>query len=116
MTRRVRQWTARTALAAAGTLLAMACGAPPGVIDVSSYPPPMQKRYQLFEQRCSRCHDLARPINARVADGGWHNYVRRMSRHPGAGISPSDQAQIAQFLEFHHRRGDGPQERRRNGE
>lgn len=80
------------------------CGAAPNTIDVSSYPPEMQRKYQIFEVRCSRCHGLERPITARVADGGWLNYVRRMSRHPGAGISSADQREIAAFLEYHHSR------------
>lgn len=88
-------------------LLLVACGGSPDTIDVSGYPPEMQRRYAVFEQRCSRCHELERPINAQVGEGGWDAYVRKMARHPGAGISPEDQKEIAAFLEFHHNRPAG---------
>ncbi|MDW8283628.1 MAG: hypothetical protein RMK29_18120 [Myxococcales bacterium] len=83
-------------------LLQVACiFGPPNVIDVSGYPPEMQRRYALFAHKCSRCHSLDRPIQARIGIGGWDDYVRRMSRHPGAGISLADQREIAIFLEYH---------------
>ena len=40
-------------------------------------------------------------LQARVGSHGWDDYVRRMSRHPGAGISARDEREIARFLEFH---------------
>jgi hypothetical protein len=88
-------------------LLAVAlagCGGAPNEIDVSAYPAEMQARYELFERRCTRCHELERPINARVGAGGWDQYVGKMSRHPGAGIPPEEQREIAIFLEYHHTR------------
>ncbi len=85
------------------TLLA-GCGGAPNEIDVSTYPAEMQARYELFERRCTRCHELERPLNARVGEGGWEHYVAKMARHPGAGISPEDQKEIAIFLEYHHTR------------
>lgn len=87
-----------------GALLVAACGGQPNAIDVSGYPPEMQANYAIFENRCSRCHELERPIHARVAEGGWENYVRRMARHPGAGLSIEDQRAIAAFLEYYHHR------------
>lgn len=85
----------------------LACGSAPDTIDVSGYPPAMQANYTVFETRCSRCHGLERPINARVAEGGWDTYVRRMARHPGAGIDERDQRAIVAFLEYHHHRREG---------
>lgn len=84
-----------------------ACGSAPDTIDVSAYPPEMQTNYAIFETRCSRCHGLERPINARVAEGGWDTYVRRMARHPGAGIDAADQRAIVAFLEYHHHHREG---------
>ncbi len=95
-------------LAVSAALVALAalaaCGSRPAAVDVRDYPPQMQANYRIFETRCSRCHGLERPINARVAEGGWDTYVRRMARHPGAGIGPADQRAIAAFLEYHHHR------------
>ncbi len=47
----------------------VACGALPNRIDVSGYPPDMQARYDLFERRCTRCHELERPLNAQRGRG-----------------------------------------------
>lgn len=81
------------------------CSAAP-VVDVSAYPPDMRSNYEIFDARCSRCHDLERAIDAQVAEGGWEGYVRRMSRHPAAGLSEADQRAIVAFLEFHHAYAD----------
>lgn len=80
------------------------CGAPANSIDVRDYPPEMQTRYALFEKRCTRCHEMERPLNAHVSEGGWTRYVRRMARHPAAGISLEEQREIATFLEYHAQR------------
>lgn len=86
-------------------MLLGACGAvPPNTLDVSGYPPDMRARYALFARKCSRCHPLDRPLHARVGQHGWADYVRRMSRHPGAGISEPEQREIAQFLQYYARR------------
>lgn len=92
------------ALLGAGLVALSACGAAPNSIDVSGYPPDMQARYDLFERRCTRCHELERPLNARVGEGGWGKYVQRMARHPAAGISAQEQREIAIFLEYHAER------------
>ena len=95
--------------AAAGLALVLgallpACGSAPNSIDVSGYTPDMQARYDLFEKRCTRCHELERPLNANVGAGGWPKYVRRMARHPAAGIPADEQREIAVFLEYHAQR------------
>ena len=83
----------------------VACGiGPPNVVDVSAYPPDMKVRYDLFARKCSRCHALDRPLHARVGAGGWPDYVRRMARHPGAGISEPEQREIALFLAYYSTR------------
>lgn len=88
---------------------AAACSlAPPNSIDVSGYPPDMQRRYALFAHKCSRCHALDRPLQSRIAQGGWLDYVRRMSRQPGAGITDAEQREIAAFLQYHSQREGRP--------
>jgi hypothetical protein len=98
------------ALLALPLIFAYACGGPPGALDVRSFPAEQQANYQIFENRCSRCHDLVRPLAARIGQGGWEAYVSRMSRHPGAGIGPADQQAIAAFLEFYHSKPSTPTE------
>jgi hypothetical protein len=73
----------------------------PKTIDVSAYPPEMQKSYEVFAARCSKCHTLARPINSDYAlPDEWSRYVKRMMRKPGSGISPKDGKKIFEFLAY----------------
>lgn len=95
-----------------GAALLLAAAPLPGVwsqgtasLDVSGYPPEQQRRYKLFVEKCSRCHDLSRPLTARYSDAGWRDLVQRMARKPGANISRRDQQQIAEFLIFYDRQG-----------
>ena len=37
----------------------------------------------------------------RKGQGGWPAYVRRMAKHPAAGISIAEQREIVKFLEAH---------------
>ena len=58
--------------------------------------------YRVFAVRCSRCHTLARPLNARIDDPQhWIRYVARMRRQPGSGISRADTAPILRFLHYY---------------
>jgi len=73
----------------------------PQTIDVSSYPEEMQQKYELFAERCSKCHTLARPINSDYAlEEEWSRYVKRMMRKPGSGIAPKEAKQIFEFLAY----------------
>jgi cytochrome c5 len=81
---------------------------PSDSIDVSSYPPEVQKQHQVFAAKCSRCHDAARALTAKYhGEAQWRDLVDRMSRKPGAGISRKDQAAIASFLVFHEQAAAG---------
>ncbi len=97
----------------------------PAEVDVSKYPPELQKIYRTALKRCSKCHSLARPLNAvflelskedivklkkkagkdaengavlQVGETIWKRYVKRMMRKPGAGIKKKDGKKIWQFL------------------
>jgi len=94
------------------TLLAAAalsaCGASAPVVDLAGFTPEAQHGYQVLEQRCTRCHEIDRPLHANIGQGGWPAYVRRMAKHPAAGISIADQREIVQFLEaYAARRAQG---------
>jgi hypothetical protein len=74
----------------------------PDTIDVSTYPEQFQKTYPLFANKCSKCHSLARPINARIEDPSfWNTYVEKMARRAGSGINPTNGKQIAAFLGYY---------------
>jgi len=71
-------------------------------IDVSSYPQHVRAAYSVFAVRCSRCHTLARPLNAKIRDPEhWVRYVTRMRRNPGSGINQKDADTILQFLLYY---------------
>lgn len=79
-----------------------------GAVDVSHYPPDVQKQYRVFAAKCSRCHDLSRPLSAKyTTEAQWQAMVARMARKPGAGISPKDQATITSFLVYNHQAQQG---------
>lgn len=66
---------------------------------VAALPPKVRESYDLFEFKCSRCHTLARPLNADITDfEHWRAYVTRMRRQSGSGISEADGEQILVFL------------------
>jgi hypothetical protein len=74
----------------------------PAKIDVSKYPADMQKKYKVFEKKCSNCHTIARPINCDyVLDDEWERYIKRMMRKAGPSlISADDGKQIFEFLAY----------------
>jgi hypothetical protein len=108
--------TERRALLAAAALLALGCAdmhesRRGDRVDVSNYPPDIQEAYEVFALRCSRCHTLARPLNARITDPQhWVRYVARMRRQPGSGINHDNADIILKFLLYYHRPGRDEQE------
>lgn len=65
-------------------------------------PEAVRESYQLFAQKCSRCHTLSRPLGAFITDPAhWRQYVTRMRRQPGSGISERDGDRILVFLEYY---------------
>jgi len=72
----------------------------PAKIDVASYPPAMQKAYKVFDEKCAKCHTIARPINTSMTKPEWERYVKRMMHKPNSGISDSQGKMIFEFLVY----------------
>jgi hypothetical protein len=72
----------------------------PDRIDVSKWPGEQQKRYPLFETKCSKCHPLARPINAKFTAADWKRYAKRMIRRPNSGINEEQAVELYNFLAY----------------
>ena len=72
----------------------------PQTIDVSNYPSEMQGRYELFSEKCSQCHNLARPISAEFVLEEWAGYLDKMMRKKGSGITKKDKQKIYEFLVY----------------
>ncbi len=69
--------------------------------EVRALPPRVAESYERFAVRCSRCHTLARPLDARITERGhWRAYVERMRKAPGSGISERDADEIMVFLSY----------------
>lgn len=77
----------------------------PETVDVSSYPPELRRDYETYAAVCSRCHTLARSINAPTASRGyWQMYMLGMrmisAADKDAPISQEQQKAILDFLEY----------------
>ena len=68
-------------------------------IDVSKYPKDKQDEYAVFAEKCSKCHTLARPINADYAlPEEWTAYVEKMRHKKRSGIDDDAQKAVTDFL------------------
>ena len=75
-----------------------------GAVDVAAMPDDLRADYDLFRQRCSKCHSLQRVWDSGIQDDEfWDRYVERMRRQPASGISPEDGAHIVRFLHYYSR-------------
>jgi mono/diheme cytochrome c family protein len=88
---------------AAAATLACSSGRPPPETVVTLPEAQMTEQlradYDVFAQRCSKCHSLAKPLNSSVdEDEFWVRYVAKMRRQPASGISERDAAPILRFL------------------
>jgi hypothetical protein len=84
--------------------LASSCGAVQHVegLDSARLPVAMRSDYEVFADRCSRCHSLSRPLDSGITDmDHWRNYVTRMRRQPSSGIAPDDVDPILRFLAYY---------------
>ncbi len=87
----------------AAALVAAACAttARDG-LDVAQLPAEVRPDYTVFARRCSKCHQLARPLNSGIReDAMWADYVERMRRQPGSGITRADTVPILRFLHYY---------------
>jgi hypothetical protein len=68
-------------------------------------------RYDMFQQKCTRCHELARPISALLSgvtplsadkfdEEGIKKYVVKMMRKPNSGIVKEEARELIQFLTY----------------
>jgi mono/diheme cytochrome c family protein len=73
----------------------------PDKIDVSAYPAEQKARYSLFQQKCSKCHSVARAVNSRFTPPEWKRYIKRMVRRPNAGVTDDQADEIFEFLKFY---------------
>ena len=106
-----RSAAVRVSLAALAAAVVYACSAGRSEgLDATSLPPDVRPDYELFAERCSKCHSLARPLESGITDDAfWKKYVERMRRQPGSGISPADESRILRFLHYYSLEKKGAQ-------
>jgi len=87
----------------AAALIVAACATMPrDGLDAAKLPAPVRPDYAVFARRCSKCHQLARPLGADIHDDAeWADYVERTRRQPGSGISKADTKPILRFLHYY---------------
>ena len=79
-----------------------ACGSRTEGLDRTKLPEDIKADYDLFARKCSKCHALARPLQAGITDDQqWVLYVNRMRRQMGSGITYDDQEHILRFLRYY---------------
>jgi hypothetical protein len=96
---RSRLWTGAVVIAALA-----ACASNPARegLDVNQLPVPVRGDYAVFARRCSKCHALSRALNSGIdQDRVWVDYVNRMRRQPGSGITRQDMGPILRFLHYY---------------
>jgi hypothetical protein len=77
----------------------------PAELDVAGYPTEKRRDYAVYASVCSRCHTLARSLNAPAAGRGrWEAYMMGMRLIGKAGGAPPITAEerraILDFLEY----------------
>lgn len=72
----------------------------PDKLDVSKYPPEIQKGYKLLGSKCNQCHTIARPLNTSMSKDDWSRYVKRMMHKPNSGIDDKQGKAIYEFLAY----------------
>ena len=79
----------------------------PETIDVSAYPSQQRENYAVYARACSRCHSLARSINAPyVARGWWEFYMTNMRLRgslAGRPFSKEETKAVLDFLDYDSR-------------
>jgi hypothetical protein len=99
---RARGHRASLFVAVALLLLTASCATTRDGLDAARLPADVRPDYEVFARRCSKCHQLARPLGSGIHDDAlWADYVDRMRRQPGSGISPADTRPILRFLHYY---------------
>ncbi len=72
----------------------------PDKLDVSTFPPEVQRDYAVVSVKCAKCHPLSRTVNSHFDAPEWKRYMKRMIRRPNSGVNEEQAVQIYEFLKF----------------
>jgi mono/diheme cytochrome c family protein len=76
-------------------------GAPQSTINVSTYPPDVQRGFRVFADKCSECHALSLSLNVSRSEAGWTQEVRRMQDMASSHIDDREAGEITKFLAYY---------------
>ena len=69
-------------------------------VDVSGYPPEIQRDYRLFKRKCSECHSTANSLKLSMSPEQWKYWVGQMAAMPSSNINNKDATDILAFLNY----------------
>jgi mono/diheme cytochrome c family protein len=81
----------------------------PGPAPLAEEPPPpltarlpiaQRERYEVFVQKCGRCHTPEKALGVSYSAPEWDEYLKKKYRRAGAGITPGQMEQIGAFLRY----------------
>ena len=76
----------------------------PDTVDVSAYPVARERDYKIYAQVCSRCHTLARSINAPYVNRAWWEFyvmsMRARAKFHGEPLTKEEVRSVLDFLEY----------------
>lgn len=76
----------------------------PETVNVSEYPAQQRRNYAIYARVCSRCHTLARSINAPYVNRGWWDFyitnMRMRAVRRDESLDRHDMSAILDFLEY----------------
>jgi len=94
--------TPTSRIIAALFVVTAACASRAEGLDRTKLPEDIRSDYDIFARKCSKCHSLSRPLQSGISDDEqWVNYVNRMRRQMGSGISYDDEDHILRFLRYY---------------
>jgi len=76
----------------------------PDTVDVSAYPAERKREYETYARICSRCHTLARSVNAPYATRAWWEFymtsMRVRAKFHGETLTKEEARAVLDFLEY----------------
>ena len=76
----------------------------PETVDVSAYAPAKKRDYEIYARACSRCHTLARSINAPYVNRAWWEFyvasMRVRAKFQGERLTKQEVRAVLDFLEY----------------
>ena len=69
-------------------------------IDVSGYPPEIQRGYGVFKEKCSQCHSLGSSLKLSMSPEQWNYWVGQMEALPSSHLNDGEAKEILDFLKY----------------